>query len=239
MRRQVLAAAMSLLIPACACADGLMVSWGSCTSGSTLRTSACNSNTGTHDIVAGIVAPAGLTAVTGAIGIIDLCLGGVPLPPWWQLGSGGCRPAALSAVSADLDSPRICANYWGDRGTTVVNYQVGYSGWDSARILVYISIDPQHAGPLNPDYLYHMFRVRIDRSNTTGTDACYGCFFPACIVLNEIQLLQPEGTPGGSPRITQPLDGINYLMWQGNVGGCPYVVPTKNQTWGQIKSLYR
>ncbi len=240
MRRHVLAIAMLLQFAAAPVgAAGINAFWSYCGRGSwTMQSFACNTNAGTNDIVASFVPPDGLTMVTGAIGIIDLCLGGVNLAPWWQFNAGSCRETALSAVAIDVGGPSNCADYWQGQGSASVAYQAGYSGWDSARLVVSVSMDPQYAGPVEPGTEYHAFTVRIRNTDTVGPGACGGCLYPACIVLNEIRLVQPAGTPGGSPALTGR-DTNNYLQWQAPVYNCPFIVPAANRTWGQIKSLYR
>jgi hypothetical protein len=231
-----------LLVASPASATGINVYWNDCSSGATaslMRTFACNTNSGTNEMVASIDPPVGMTAVTGAIGIIDLCLSGVPLPPWWQfINAGSCRPTALGATAVFTSGPFSCADYWQGQANAVPGYQVGYSGWDSARILVSVNLPPQLAAPMPQGTEYYMFKVTIRNTDTVGPSACGGCNYPACIVLNEIRLTQPAGTPGGSPAISNPLNN-NYLQWQAFVANCPFIVPVKNRTWGQIKSLYR
>jgi hypothetical protein len=227
------------LAAAPAVAAGINAYWNNCGPGNpTFRSFACNTNFGTHDIVASFVPPEGLTKVVGAIGIVDLCLGGVNLSPWWQYDAGSCRETALRAVAQDVSLPSNCVDYWQGQANFWIDYQVGYSGWDSARLVVSVGLQSQFAGPVEPGVEYHAFTVRIGNTATVGPGACFGCLQPACIVLNEIQLLQPAGTPGGSPALTVP-DSNNYLMWQNYVSNCPFIVPVANRTWGQVKSLYR
>ena len=85
---------------------------------------------------------------------------------------------------------------------------------------------------------YYAFEIRIDHSKTTGADACAGCTTPACIVLNQIDLIVRDGQFATRYALFQPVSSYS-LRWQGYLAGCPFIVPTRNTTWGQIKSQYR
>jgi len=71
---------------------------------------------------------------------------------------------------------------------------------------------------------------------------CAGCGLPACIVLNQVELLQEVGSPGGDIIVLKfPIDH-GFVTWQGgDIGGqgCPLSLPVKRATWGAIKAIYR
>jgi hypothetical protein len=85
---------------------------------------------------------------------------------------------------------------------------------------------------------YYLFKVNIDRSHSTGPDACAGCSTIGCIVLNQVRLTRSGGS--GDVFIEAPATNY-YATWQGvnQAPPCPFVVPTQTSTWGQVKSLYR
>lgn len=230
--------ALSLLLRPPAHAGGINLSWSDCGLAGTMnRSFACNTNVGAHQMVASFDPSQSLSGVVNAVGIIDLCTGGVPLPPWWTfINPGSCRPTALSASAAYIGGSFQCADHWSGQGfATIGAYQVGYDGWDSARILVHVWTTQYTPGPVEPGTEYHAFTVNILNTATVGESACGGCSVGACIVLNEIQIW----TQGGGEVITATRDR-NYLHWQGaTVFNCPFVVPVQNRTWGQVKSLYR
>jgi hypothetical protein len=91
-----------------------------------------------------------------------------------------------------------------------------------------------------------MEQVIINNAKTTGTGSCAGCTDGACIVLNSVKVTQPA-TVHQDYTITNPL-GRAYVLWQAgganpgsgpNGTGCPGATPTRNETWGSVKSLYR
>ena len=92
------------------------------------------------------------------------------------------------------------------------------------------------------DLEVYSFKCNINNAKSTGLGACAGCNAEACIVLNEITINQPAPDPPRTP-ITNPAAAA-HVIWQAwttvdpnNL--CPAVTPTRNQTWGSIKALYR
>jgi hypothetical protein len=64
---------------------------------------------------------------------------------------------------------------------------------------------------------------------------CDGCLLPAIWGLKKIDWT----TPTTVNTLDLPYDGGNQcLTWQGSTLACG-LVPTRNTTWGQVKSLYR
>jgi hypothetical protein len=235
-RAPILTALFLVAAPATAHASGVNLAWNDCSySGTMNRSFACNTNSGSHQLVASFVLNDTLS-VSGAVGIVDLCLGGVNLTPWWQFNLGSCRQGALTASAAVPLSAQNCADFWQGQATAGISaYQVGFDGWDSARILVSVSM-PSATFMTTEAYIEnHAFTVLISNASTVGTGACGGCNYGACIVLNEIELFRSYG---GSVRLQVP-DTVNQATWQGGVPGCPFIVPVANRTWGQVKSLYR
>ena len=107
-----------------------------------------------------------------------------------------------------------------------------------------------------------VFRLRISHAKTVGTGACGGCLEPVTIFLSAVRIV-----PGTAPNLTLT-QGANYsgsqwVSWQQGYpvniqhrcsGGAPLFcffpytsfdcvpyspTPSRNSTWGQVKSLYR
>ena len=92
------------------------------------------------------------------------------------------------------------------------------------------------------DLEVYSFKCNINNAKSTGLGACAGCSDEACIVLNQITVNQPSPDPPQTP-ITNPANNA-YAIWQAWTTAdpnnqCPAVTPTRNQTWGSIKALYR
>ena len=71
---------------------------------------------------------------------------------------------------------------------------------------------------------------------TVGTGTCTGRTEPACIVFNSLNLV--PGVNQGEYLFHGTSAASNIFTWQGAGVNCA-LVPTRNATWGQVKSLYR
>ena len=104
---------------------------------------------------------------------------------------------------------------------------------------------PQSAlADLVTDQEYFAFRFGINHTKTVGTGACGGCEVPVCLLLQKIDVITPTSHQALSTWWMSPDD--LYATWQGGAGvstslgsGCPAATPTRNATWGAIKTLYR
>jgi len=219
--------------------SGINLSWSDCGSnGAFSRTFACDTNSGTQTLVASFVSGVDLNQLTGIAGVIDLCTMTPVLPSWWQMKNPGtCRPNALSVDFDFTSGPGNCADYWQGQAVGGIHYAMGAAwGFNGARILTVAAIPGSAVSPLDGETEYYAFRITIRNDASTGAGACSGCGEPACIVLNSVELTQPAGV--GDYFISSPYMSY-YVQWQGPVFDCPFVVPTRAPSWGQIKAMYR
>ncbi len=239
-QRLLLLALCLALLPAPARAyPGINLSWSDCgASGGFQRNFACDTNVGVHTLVASFVPPSGLDQLVGMAGVIDLCSMDLVLPGWWQAGSAvSCRPNAVAADFNFTTSSQSCADYWQGRAVGGVSYTYGQSwGFNGARIRAAAAIPSSAIAPTDDQTEYYAFKITIRNDATVGAGACDRCASHVCIILNSLELYQPLGV--GNHFLTQPIMS-NYVQWQGEVLGCPFVVPVARRSWGQIKSLYR
>ncbi|MBI5170954.1 MAG: hypothetical protein HZA61_15800 [Candidatus Eisenbacteria bacterium] len=235
-----LCGALLALSASVAAAAGINFNWTDC-NGTVNKTFACNSNTLSGAVMVGsYIPPAGSTAITGEEIVIDLQSSGATLPAWWQFkNTGSCRQTALS-TSADFTANVNCADYWqGLAAGGATAYITPYAtAANRARLLIIYATAIANAAPVDENTEYYAFKATITGAKSVGTGACAGCLDQVCLVLNEIKLTQPAGV--GDYRIQNPAVR-NYITWQGGVvaGGCPAATPTRNTTWGSVKSLYR
>jgi len=226
-------------------AGGINLAWTDClgAGGVVNKNFACTSNTGNNDMYASFDPPITLTTVVGNNQILDLQSAAAVLPNWWQFKNvGTCRLASLQANSG----PGTCVDTWSGQGSPGIaayftNGNVPSMPLNRARIVGSMAVASAFASQTDPGTEYFSMVFRVNNAKTVGTGLCAGCLDPVCVVLNEISIAQPAGTPGGTVKVTNPLVS-NYVTWQGGaVGGpgCPGVTPTINKTWGQVKSLYR
>jgi len=223
-------------------AGGINLSWDDCgTFGSMTRNFACNTNTGFNSMIASAVSPIAMNQFDAASGVIDLVTNQPTISPWWTMDSPGCRGGPPSAMSADfffVTGPFSCLDPWGGAASGGSNYQSAYPAPNRARIRLVCALSTPQS--INNSSEYYFFRITFSNAKTTGAGSCVGCTDGACILFSQIQLAQPVGV--GDATVTNPLTR-NFVLWQasgaGVLGGCPGATPTRNTTWGAVKSLYR
>jgi hypothetical protein len=241
--RSFIPAALALLLLAAPAAaqSGVLLSWDDCGSaGSVDKTFSCTTNTGQQTLVGSYVPPAGLTKVMGNIALIEIHSTQAVLPSWWEFENANtCRELSLG-VSGDFTAgPSSCADYWAGQATAnVVSYAIGVGGTDQSRLTLAMYRPSDSAGPVSAGTEYYSFLLNINNARTIPSTSCPGCNDPVCIVLDQIQVLQLPGTPGGDVTITAAA-GKRYITWQGGTPNCSAANPVTNATWGRVKSLYR
>ena len=244
---------VQLLAAPTSAAPGIAFAWDHCLSEGTgvqNKVFACNVNTGSHVAVGTFELTRPMPDVSSAEIVLQLASAGAQLPDWWQLSfSGGsplgCRSGSISANGnanpLDLTCPdwsggamfAALATYCTMTGTCVDHPLVP----NQARLKVVEAVAPQNAVDLNGLQPYFSFNLLLNNQKTVGTGSCSGCDIPACIVLNSIKVFDVNG---GSRFISNAsVPGGNFVAWQGGGPNCPGATPTRNQTWGSVKSLYR
>lgn len=233
-----------------ASAAGLNLRWQNCygTNPATQnRNFACNSNTAPANLLEGsFVLPRDVPQVSAAEIVVDLASASPTLPDWWQFKNiGVCRATSLTIAAHD---EAACPDWaLGLASMNIAAYQLGKYGPNSARILCVNAVDPTALQDLFIDVEYASFQLSINNAKTVGTPSCAGCLVPVCIVFNSCNM-----TTAGNLNNTLVVGSTdaahtsNYATWQGGAGvssplgqGCPQATPTKNATWGSVKSLYR
>lgn len=236
-----LAGALVVLGASVASAAGINLSWTDCgTFGAQNAVFACNSNSGSNSAVASFIAPTGINQFLGISAQIDITTDQAALPDWWKHGTGQCRGTTGLATNFDFTSNTNCVDFYVGSAAGGFAYDVGFGTPNRARLRVQCAVPIDQAAAVSDVDETYAFKANFLRAKTTGTGACTGCNFPACIVLNEIQLFQPPEA-ANDPVITNPIDR-QFITWQNPLEGppgCPASTPTKSTTWGQVKSLYR
>ena len=233
---------------------GINLSWSECsTFGTADRTFACGVNTGSNSMYCSFFPPAGIDSMVAVLCVIDITSSSGLIPPWWGLGSGGCRSGKIGANAnftglTGCGGGPCCTDFWLGNGVPGLFYM---SPFDSisfttdatalnvnhARCKAVAGVVHDFNGPVDPNLEYYAVSVQILNSLTTGGGSCSGCNFPVCIVFNSIAISEPAPIPDFI-LTGPPTGGRNQITWQGAGANCASV-PVKNKTWGQIKSLYR
>jgi hypothetical protein len=214
------------------------LSWTDCGAfGAPNKANLCTSNSGTHQLISTFIAPANVTAATGGDLVMDMQSSEPTLPDWWNF--GGCRAAAALVFSSDFSAvpgSGNCGEFFGSALGGGFNFP-SFGGANRQRF--------KHGFALASGFpaipaATEVYFSRIQFSNIGTVGGCAGCLFPACIVLNQINVTQdPVSHPGGNFSFT--LAAVRqHVTWQGGGGvDCPGVTPARKTSWGTIKTLYR
>jgi len=232
-------------------AQGVTLAWNHCLSsgaGVQNRAFACDTNVGSNTLVGTFQVNTNFEHMIGSEIVLELATASASLPAWWDLFNvGSCRPTSLivnsTADPGDLTCPDWSSGqmfvgigaYCGSAGTCVDHP----SDANKVRIKLVEAVASEFATTLVGGQDYFAFNLVIQNQKTVGAGACSGCSTPACIVLNSINVVAMGSLAHRS--ITVPsVPGGNYVTWQGGGGtNCPAATPTRNSTWGAVKSLYR
>ena len=252
MRKVILLFGMLLALTAAVASarPGVNLRWSACfgDGGVLNRASTCLTNAGTNALVGSFELDRDVIGVTGIEVVLDLASPLPALPAWWTFnapgGVTGCRGGALTANPTISATAVNCADWAGGAAAGgLATYKTGLFGPTSARILIgFAVVSPVDAFAAQE---YFGFNCNISNVKTVGTGNCAGCLTPVCIVFISCNVV--PGTLAGT-RLWGPTNGpdSHYALWQGGGGvstslgnGCPVGTPTRNTTWGSVKSLYR
>ena len=241
-------AATLLVASSALAAPGVNLSWTFCSgegTGTNNRTFACNANTGSNVLVCSFELPSDLAQVSGNEIVVDVLTQQATLPAWWDFKNlGTCRATSL-AMNLTFDVNNVVCVDWAQGGATggIGAYSTELGTIDPSltnahrRLKIALAVPLAGLQDLVTATEYFAANITINNTKTVGTGACAGCTEPMCIVLNSIKCT--TSTPANDITIGNPTSGSsNVVTWQGAGPNCS-AVPTKNVTWGQVKSLYR
>jgi hypothetical protein len=261
MKKLVLLSTASLLLCASIAHAQLNLAWNNCITQATAaadKAYACDGSANGTPFrgVLSFVSPANLGFFVGMQAVIDVRASTLTtLPDWWKLGLGECRdgnfsfPISLTGVGTGTSG--VCRNPWAGGGTGGGFLWLSENkgdlepptlspGW--GRVKLAFARDTEASLIQGQQYVAGVFTLDTFNDVDTGAGVCAGCALPACLVLNQIELLQVAGSPGGDLLILTAPETRAFVTWQGGAvggGGCPIEVPAKNVTWGSIKAIYR
>lgn len=234
---------------AAAAAPGLNLAWGGgcwLENPVNTKTFACNTNTGNAQMTASYTPTASQPNFVGVECVLDFQFDGVTtVPDWWTFADpAACRNTSLSTSADFSGAPQTsCVDAWFGLGAGgIAAYQTATSvphdlrvdtpGWARLKVAYALST----ASPLTGGTEYYAFRATINYQKTVDPGACAGCATPATIVLNQIK--SAEDTPPNTQEYITNEDINRCITWGSSTVPCAQV-PTRNTSWGQIKSLYR
>ena len=247
------AATLAILLPRASVAAsntmGIDLQWDNCFTGagaSTSKNSACAVNTGVNVMFCSFVPPGGVGPVIAATGVIDVHSDQAALPSWWDItpfvGGTNCRAQTTLTSSFDFTTgPFDCIDLWAGQASGGVSANYSQVTPDPARVRINWVCAVVAGVTTDSTQHYYAARVVVNNSKTVGAGNCPGCNFGACIRLQEVNLALEGGgnlvITGTSPSLP---GAVQEIYWNANPASpsCTFT-PTRAQTWGQIKSLYR
>ncbi|MEO5618207.1 MAG: hypothetical protein ABIS67_10580 [Candidatus Eisenbacteria bacterium] len=222
---------------------GINLSWDDCgTFGTELKFFACDTNAGVSVLYVSAIPGVPLPQMNGVGIVIDIRTSQPALSDWWQMGTGGCRALGITGQYNFAAGPFNCYDIWAGNAAGGLNYAAGFGAPNRARLRAVAAI-PGSAAADEATEMY-LFAFHLSNRKSTGAGSCAGCTDKACIVLNSVQLTQPAGV--GDYTITNPINRQS-VSWRclssisGHTGECTSfcTTPTRNPSWGSIKSHYR
>lgn len=244
MKKLLLMTGVLLALTAAVASAQVNLAWNNCIASGTSavdKSWACDDNfAAAFRLVPSFISPANLTAFVGAQLVVDIQSAAPTIPDWWGL----CRSDQIT-VAAPGGLSALCVNpFAGGNTGGGVDLAPGFGGANRARLRTALSRDT----PFNIANGAHTYAslVQIALAKTVEVDpgdpVCAGCALDACLVLNSVELLQVAGTPPQDIYVLSNVATRNHVTYQGGTidqPGCPGATPTKNATWGSVKSLYR
>jgi hypothetical protein len=245
LRRTLLVAgALLAMWPTPAFAVGVELAWNACFSkpGAVgLATSACGENLGSQSLFASFVPPAGVDRLEGIEVFIDYQVEGSALPCWWNFAIGQLRRDQLTLLHVsptDVNGDPLieCDNhYFLDNGALGGGGMI-VTGANRGQLKGLAAIPAGTGLPVAAEAQQYGIGFRISNGSTTPPGTCDGCAADVCFVLNTINL-----TSSGVPNVVMqsPHTGSdNFVLWQTTAWEICFT-PVRQNTWGEIKSLYR
>jgi hypothetical protein len=240
-------AALLLAAPS-AWAAGVSMTWLNCSgegTGTNNRTFACNVNTGTNLLVTSFMLPADLAQVSGNELVVDVLSASDPLPDWWTFREAGtCRTTSLGFNTTANANDVVCVDWaQGQSAGGIGYYGIELGTIDPLltnqhrRLKIALAVPSTGLLDLLANTEYFSCNITVNNQKTVGTGACAGCTEQMCLVLNSVNVTTP--VQANNVKLSDPISaGSSTVTWQ-NAGPNCQLVPTRNATWGTVKSLYR
>jgi hypothetical protein len=198
----------------------------------------CASTTQTSLIFASFVLDSDMPQVIADAGVVDLQAGlpdPVNMPDFWEFQAGGCSGNANFTYSSDFSAFSDCVDLWAGLASGAGQYGgVGGPVPDGSRARIKWSwfTTPGDARNVIGGEENYISRMLLRNARTL---ACPGCPEVVCVVYNEDKL---SDLSGNTRTVINP-DYITFNDATGGQSGCPGATPTKNESWGRVKALYR
>jgi hypothetical protein len=249
MKKLVLLSSALLVLTASVASAQVNLSWNNCLgvgAGAMNKNYACDGsgNGAPHKAVMSFKNPVAMPQFVGIQAVVDIQTSAPILPDFWRRGLGECAdgdvifPGSLSGIGTGASG--ACINLWaGANDGGGFDYTSGFGGPGRARLRVVFARDFPTSTTYGLSYLAGVIELDTFKDVDTGFGVCSGCQVPGCLVLNSVELFQVAGTPPTDEYHMSNPDQRNWITWQGGDPSCVGATPTRNRTWGSVKSLYR
>ena len=245
MRAPILVASLLLLAltaTVASAAAGVNLRWTSCfgDGGASVRTFACNSNSGSNVLAASFELPSDLPQGFAVQVKIDLATSGTSLSDWWKFfNAGNCRQTSLSAAAQDGTN---CPDWsLGLASVSIAGYNEGtVGGPNTADINIANAVSLDQVQDLVAGQEYGVVRLTISNAKTVGTGSCSGCTDAACVIVQSVDTFSAQDNGAVHILMDGPTNGTdsNYVTWQ-SATECPGGGASQSVTWGRIRSVLR
>jgi len=224
---------LTLLVPGLAFAQpGINLAWDDCLGGGGVldKTRICtNSPLTPNNLHQSFILPAPIGALSSSDALMDVQIDSPALPPWWTSSTRWSMALGPSACVGWFDGAPSGGVAFGPSVTQVGPTRI------RLRTAVVVSAGEERPANAGTEYLADVIDLRF----TAGTAVDPGCAAPACVVLNQITLVDVANPANPITTILTTPSTSNYVTWQSYALACPFPTPTKKATWGSIKALYR
>lgn len=232
-------------LPAMAFAAGIDITWDDCVGGTPAQNKvfncAANANYNLQFQYKLANPIPNFTALTGFVDYQNSA--NVPLTPFWHYEASGCQGTPATKGAAMFDDISVatpaCQNLletWGGDGTGgfegIAAYGVDFRRPGNG---YFVLVDARgDAYPVTAGDNYWAFRLNFRTNNRA---ACAGCADQGIILWQRATFESNDGSP--AVNVDNP-DKIGNCVSVNNgpLAQCG-IVPTRNTTWGQLKSIYR
>jgi hypothetical protein len=253
----VLCAGLMLVASSAFAQTGLHMSWLACPNiagNAPADDFLCDGNI--HSLYGTVSVAAPVAGVVAMDGIIDYLYVTPDVPTFWQFQAGGCNETgvAISAAkptagcgTALQNSTIICSAGGAGCSAFITAYAFGASiNQPPNRARMLIALARASTSPItmaantgtNAHYAWNLNFFEDAAEEIGGT--CAGCGTGVSLTWNQAVFYNTTATTGGEGvaiAISSADPGSNANAFS-NCAGCA-AVPTRNRSWGQLKSLYR
>jgi len=161
------------------------------------------------------------------------------MSPFWAFEAGGCNEAAFGPSNARGGTAPTCniPTQWGTSGGSATPvYQYTRQGAPDRALFQFAIARTTAVASMAAGSNQYAFTLNIDASDGAGgPPTCAGCGDGVAIVLNEVDIASTT-----NPIQVETAPGLrsNCATANGATGVCA-ATPTRNKSWGSVKSLYR